>query len=388
MILEPLFFSFFLFFYVTQLIYYIFLFSKIISYQKNKIAQEKNEKKNIFFPPISIIICAKNEAANLSAKLPFILQQNYPKFEVIVVNDASEDATSDVLQVFQEKYPHLKIIHVPSDTVRNMQGKKFALSRGLKEAEYDIVLLTDADCEPVSESWAMLMVTELLDSGKDIVLGYSPYKYQKGFLNQFIRFETIYTAMQYFSFAIWGKPYMGVGRNLLYRKKIFEKTGFEKHAHIASGDDDLFISEVATKKNTSILLSQDSFVFSEPKTNWKAYYRQKSRHLSTGTKYKFDIKFHLGLISLSHFGFFGCFLFLFLIEICVIISKLPLILLLLFLVRFLVIQYIGSKIVKIFKDKKLLYFFALFDLIYIIFYLVFFLSLFNFYTTKSYSKWK
>ncbi len=248
--------------------------------------------------PVTIIICAKNEAKNLKKNLDRIINQNYRLFEILVVDDHSTDNTWNVLMDFVIKNPYLRIIK--NDNI-DAVGKKSALTTGILSAKYDTVLLTDADCQPQGKYWLKEM-TNLLTHDTDIVLGYGPYLKREGFLNKFIRFETVMTAVQYFSFALSGIPYMGVGRNLMYKKKLFFKAdGFTKHRHIASGDDDLFIQDVINKSNFKIALNEKTFMYSEPKLTWKSYYRQKMRHTTTGTSYKPRIQAFLGLYALTHF---------------------------------------------------------------------------------------
>ena len=176
----------------------------------------------------------------------------------IVVNDASTDDTKEVLKAYQYIFPHLRIAQAVYHAPARLAVKKYALEQGIAAAQYDILLLTDADCQPASPHWLSRMVAPFNDT-VEIVLGYGPYTRKRGFLNAFIRYETMYTAIQYFSFALAGMPYMGVGRNLAYRKSLFEKTGgLTAHRHILSGDDDLFVNSAINKKNFSIVLHPDS----------------------------------------------------------------------------------------------------------------------------------
>ncbi|WP_052599807.1 glycosyltransferase [Aureispira sp. CCB-QB1] len=254
------------------------------------------------FPGVSIIICARNEAANLQKNLESILLQDYPIFEVIVVNDDSSDESLDVLRTYEGQFTHLKVVHLRN---KQRQGKKEALTKGIAQAKYPWILLTDADCKAASSNWIRQMYQQAETSKSAIVLGYGPYTRAKTWLNRWVQFETIYVAIQYLSFALWKIPYMGVGRNLMYRKSLFiQENGFERHQHIASGDDDLFINAVANNHNTAICLHEDSFMYSNPPNSWKALYRQKQRHYSTSTTYKFKHKILLGLLSVSHFCFY------------------------------------------------------------------------------------
>lgn len=246
--------------------------------------------------PISVIIAARNESNNLQEFLDSVLTQDYPNYEVIVINDCSYDNSSDVLKGFTARYKHLKVVELEEDD-KYKHGKKFALTIGIKAAINEHLLFTDADCMPVSKHWIEHMQAGFTE-GKEIVLGHSPYIKGKGFLNAFSRFETFFTALQYLAFAIRKNPYMGVGRNMAYTKSLFFKgKGFAAHMHILSGDDDLFVQQNATKTNTQVCLHPDSFVLSPAKATWGEYLRQKFRHFSAGKEYKKSHKFSLSMIS-------------------------------------------------------------------------------------------
>ncbi|MCO4291414.1 glycosyltransferase [Solitalea sp. MAHUQ-68] len=254
--------------------------------------------------PVSIIICARNESENLQKNLPAILEQDYPDFEVVVVNDCSYDNSKDILEEFQLKYKNLRIVHLEEDD-KYKHGKKFALTLGIKASKHELLLLTDADCLPNSNRWISKMM-ENYNGQTEIVLGYSPYARQSGFLNKFIRFETFMTALNYFSFAIAGKPYMGVGRNLSYRKELFFKNkGFASHMHLPSGDDDLFVNAHANAVNTRIEISEEASMLSEPKRNFSDFWRQKRRHMSVGKLYKPYHKIMLSIRTITTLIFYG-----------------------------------------------------------------------------------
>jgi len=353
--------SLFIFSFIVQMIYWIFLFSKLAFYKEPTTHLQKREKEE---EPVSIIICARNEAENLEKNLPRILNQNYRSFEVIIVNDNSNDTTAEVLSKYQKIYNTLRIVNLDTKP-KGMVGKKFPLKIGIESSKYSTVLLTDADCHPSSSEWLRLMQNRITDT-KKIALGYGPYVAYPNLLNRFIRFETIYTAIQYFSFAIAGTPYMGVGRNLAYRKKLFEQVdGFEKHKHIASGDDDLFIKEVATRENVNIVLEKEAFVYSEPKTTWREYYKQKTRHLSTAKSYRLKHKILLGLLSFSHFFFYIGGIVLIALNYSVIFIGTV------FATRFLTLQFFYAHILPRFQNKLLLPWIPLLDAMYILYYITF-----------------
>lgn len=281
---------------IIQIVYYFLVFSKLAFYK-----EENNQ--NTEHLPVSVIIAARDEDFNLQKNLPAILNQQYPDFEVVIVNHASNDNTSEVLNDLQFKYSNLKIVTIEQD-LNFFKGKKFPLSIGIKSAKNEILLLTDADCKPTSDRWIESMASNYT-SKTEVVLGYGPYNKSGGMLNMLIRYDTFMIAMQYFSFALLGLPYMGVGRNLSYRKSTFYRNkGFTSHYHIPSGDDDLFIKQVATSKNTRIELSSNSYTYSKPKQRFIDWFRQKQRHLSTGKLYSPLFKVLLGSFSFSQLLFY------------------------------------------------------------------------------------
>jgi glycosyltransferase involved in cell wall biosynthesis len=254
--------------------------------------------------PVSVIVCARNEADHLSKNLPLLLAQHYPApWELLVVNDASTDHSADLLQHFQQKHPtRLRIIQIPE---KKQFGKKFALARGIEAAQYEHLLLTDADCAPTGTQWLAEMAA-VLHSHPDveIVTGYSPLRPDpKTGLNEWQRFETAFTATHYLSFAQAGLPYMGVGRNLAYKRSAYVSAGgFTAHAHLASGDDDLLVNAVAHARNTRVCMAPESFMQTGAQPDWPSWFQQKKRHLSAGTVYRPLHRFLLGMLAGSHAG--------------------------------------------------------------------------------------
>ena len=281
----------------VQIFYYLFFFIRLAVYKPKPRSVSQTH-------PVSVIICARDEAANLAKNLPGSLVQQYrTTHEVIVVDDNSFDDSKYILEEYQKMYKQLQVVELKQEAML-IPGKKFPLSIGIKTAKHEIVLLTDADCVPASELWIEKM-QETYDDHTEIVLGYGAYHKKAGLLNKIVRWETFHTALQYLSYALAGKPYMGVGRNLSYKKTIFYRhKGFSAHNNIASGDDDLFINMAATKTNTKINIDKDAFTLSEPPKTWGAWIKQKNRHYSTGKFYKPVHKFLLGLYTFSHILFY------------------------------------------------------------------------------------
>lgn len=245
-------------------------------------------------PGVSVIIAARDESENLRKFLPSVLEQDYPVFEVIVVNDGSTDETKDLLTEMQKLYPHLRTSFVPQGTT-NLSTKKLALTIAIKAARYDLLLFTDADCMPEGNRWIEKMARNFVP-GVDFVLGYSAYLQKKSKLNRLIRYDTLVNGLTYLGFALRGKPYMGVGRNLAYRKEVFyQNKGFASHLHLRSGDDDLMVNANAKGENTRIEIDRESITWSEPKTSFKQWFYQKERHLSVASHYTAASKVRLTL---------------------------------------------------------------------------------------------
>lgn len=263
-----------------------------------------------FLPPASVIICAKNEVKNLFQYLKVVLIQQYKQYEVIVVNDQSTDNTIDVLVEFYMRNKNLKIVNIAPGEQKPYAGKKYALMKGIEAATFDTIVVTDADCRPATTNWLAKLVGAYMNETK-IVLGHSPYEKQGGFLNKLIRYENFITALQYFGFAKIGLPYMGVGRNMSYKKDLFQSfKGFEKAKDLPTGDDDLLINAVATGKNTELCIDKDAFVYTKPETTFTGWLNQKRRHLQSSFRYRFHHMVLLFLFALSSFLFYVFFGFL------------------------------------------------------------------------------
>lgn len=256
-----------------------------------------------------MVVCAHDEEENLKELIPLLYQQDYPDFEIIVVDDRSNDGTYDFLLGEKDK-GLLKMVRVES-TPGHVNGKKYGLTLGIKAAKNDIVLLTDADCRPAGNRWIAEMAKGFQSDDIKIVLGFSPYFRGKGFLNKFIQWETAFTGINYLGSAGWRKPFMGVGRNLAYRKSFFlDKKGFNSHLNVTGGDDDLFVNAHASAKNLNVVTGRDSLVYSKPKRSFREYGRQKLRHLSVGKRYGLSDKINLSLWAFSQVGFWATFLIL------------------------------------------------------------------------------
>jgi len=353
-----------------QFAYLIFIHLRFLHFKPKEISQTDA------LPPLSVIVAARNESENLSELIPLILEQDYPSFEVIVVNNQSMDDSKWLLKAYQRQYPNLHVVELEKNH-HLRPGKKLPLTLAVRAASFDHFVFTDADCRPTSTQWLATMAKGF-SATKDIVLGYGPYFHKKGFLNRLIRFDTAWIALNYFSFALSGLPYMAVGRNLAYSRKAFESVGgFKSHYYIVSGDDDLFIQQAAKDRNYTLAIEEESFCPSAPETTWKRWVFQKRRHYSTSSHYNVIKKSLLGIYPVSLFLLLVSFLSLLLTNTMVWLS------LGLFFGLILIKWMVQGRGLFKLKEKRLAWFFPLWDFFYAIFIPLVFLLL----NRKPRNKW-
>lgn len=297
--------------FLVQLIYYIFIYGKVGRYK-----QVKLDDTQIQWPPISVVICAKNEQENLKKNLPLVAEQDYPNFEVVVVDDCSEDDTHYLLKSLKASYPHLRHTFIKGDE-KFTHGKKLALTVGIKAASHEFVVLTDADCWPKTNQWLRQMAHCYQNSSTEVVLGYCGYEKRKGLLNRIIRCDAFFIGLNYLGLALCKAPYMGVGRNLSYKRSLFFKNrGFANHHTLVSGDDDLFVNEVSTGKNTKVCISKDALLLTSPRETKDSWFQQKTRHGLTFKRYRAGSKLALSTEMASRLLFFAtCIPLIFLLPI-------------------------------------------------------------------------
>jgi glycosyltransferase involved in cell wall biosynthesis len=363
-------FYFYIFVVAVQLVYYLVVFGKF-SFAKTPVATPKRI-------PISVIVCAKNEAENVAAFIPLLAEQNYPDFEIVLIDDASSDDTLDIFEEFEKQYSNIRLVKVVNNEAF-WGNKKYALTLGIKAATKEYLLFTDADCYPTSKNWITSMSSHFTQQ-KTIVLGYSGYEFvHNSFLNKLIRFENLFTAIQYFSWAKIGKPYTGAGRNLAYKKEEFyNHNGFINHIQIRSGGDDLFINEAATGQNTTISYNAESFTYSKAKTSYADWLMQRRRQLAAAKHYKISDKIQL-------VSFYSSQLLFFVLAVCLLSFQFQWILVLgLLVARYLCAWLVFGFSAKKLKEKDLPYWFPIIEL-------VFMFTQMNIFITNLFSKpvnWK
>ena len=218
--------------FLIQIIYYLCLYNRI--HARSRAVKQGDTHFTQELPPISVIICAREESENLRRNLGAVLEQDYPQFEVIVINDGNTDESEDYLTILEEKYPHLYHSFVP-DSSRYISRKKLAVTLGIKASKYEWLVFTNANCMPQSNQWLRLMARNFT-SRTQVVLGYSGYERGKGWLHKRAAFDNLFTSMRYLGFALAGSPYMGIGRNLAYRKELFYQQKDSPHTSTCNGE--------------------------------------------------------------------------------------------------------------------------------------------------------
>ena len=299
---------------VIQLAYYLFVFGKFAFAKAQKITPNR--------VPVSVIVCAKNEEKNVVKYIPLLAEQNYPDFEIILIDDASGDATLEIFEQFEKQYANVRLVKVENNEAF-WGNKKYALTLGIKAATKEYLLITDADCYPTSKDWISAMCSQFTTQ-KTIVLGYGKYeKVSYSFLNKIIRFENLLNTVQYFSWSKVGFPYMGVGRNIAYKKEeFFNVNGFIDHMQIRNGDGELFVNQAANGKNTNIAYTPESFLVSKRKNSFSEFFNQKRRQIATANYFKSVDQLKLGVFYGSQllFVLFAVFLLALQFESIIVLS--------------------------------------------------------------------
>lgn len=288
--------------FLIQMVYHWLVFSKVAFYKKNRRPKTDDELE-----PVSVVVWTRDSYEYLIEMLPLLLNQDYPDFEIVVVNDCSEDGTEDYLKDLERVEPRIKPVLLRQH-LNFFNGKKFPLSMGIKSAKNDLLILTDVNCKPDTNKW-LRSVVDCYKRNTEVVIGYCPIMFKKGLLNRIMRFDGLQQGLFYLSSALNGHPYMGIGKNLSYRKEMFYRNkGFTSHYTTSVGDDDLFISQVATKKNTEVLIDADNAIRTLSTDSFSLWMHQKSSRYSTVPQYNLGTKVSQGIFLWSQFLFYASFI--------------------------------------------------------------------------------
>jgi cellulose synthase/poly-beta-1,6-N-acetylglucosamine synthase-like glycosyltransferase len=249
---------------------------------------------------VTVLVTARNKFQHLKVLIPKLFEQDYPRFDVMIVNDQSNDRTKRLLEDLMASYPKLRSVTIKY-TPKHVTAKKFAITLGIKVAKNDIILLTDADSLPVSDQWIRKMTAPVREEGKTFALGYSGYEAKAGALNEWIQFETILRALFYISFGLWKSPFMGTGRNLCYRKSFFMGVNaFKGFWDVDGGDDTVFVNTYATGENTKVVIDPAAITVAAPKETLKEYVQQEKKALHAERFFRVEDKRKMGIFGISH----------------------------------------------------------------------------------------
>lgn len=346
--------------FLIQLLYYFCLYNRI--YTRSRAAGRGDLHFTQELPPVSVIICAREECEYLQRNLTAVLEQDYPQFEVIVINDGNTDESGDYLTRLSEQYPHLYHSFVP-DSSRYISRKKLAVTLGIKASKYDWLVLTEARCLPQSNQWLRLLARNFT-SRTEIVLGYGGYERGHGWLHKRICFDCLFGAMRYLGFALAGAPYMGLGRNLAYRKELFYRQGFSAHLNLLRGDDDLFINQAATAENTRVETDPQAIVRMQPVARVKEWREEKICYASTARQYRGAQRWLAGAETLTRLSFYVAWIAAFALGILHFHWLAAGAALLLFLLRFAAQAFVINRTARALEEKRRYYLtLPLFDLL-------------------------
>lgn len=230
-------------------------------------------------PAVTIVIYARNEGQNLCQNLPYFLNQQYSNYDVVVVDDASEDNTAEILSEAMVHYKNLHKTFVPREA-HNVSRRKLSIMLGIKAASGEIIVVTNGNCCPQSDQWLPKLIRNFT-SETEVVLGYSypNYANDKAFGNLFRAFDYLNESAQYLASALHQHPYRGTNCNIAFRKDTFFKNkGFSHSMNLNYGDDDIFVNEITNSTNTQVELSSDSQMSVHYNMPHKAYHEHKLRH--------------------------------------------------------------------------------------------------------------
>lgn len=287
--------------FLTQAAYYLGLYNKI-HLRARREADHTNLRSEE--PPLSVIIVAKDAAHELQENLPAILEQDYPEFEVIVVYDRSADDCDDALKLLEDKYSNLYHTFIP-DSARYISHKKLGITMGIKASRYDWLVFTESNCRPQSNQWLRKMAGNFTPA-TEIVLGYSNYEKTPGWFNKKITFDTLLNAMRYLGMALSGRPYMGTGRNLAYRKSLYYKQkGFSSHLNLQRGEDDLFINEAANNHNVRVETGPESIMRISVPRYKRVWHEEKISYMATSRFFKGMARYLMGFETCSRLLFYA-----------------------------------------------------------------------------------
>jgi len=347
---------------LLQLVYIWVVFGKTAFYKKKKQPDGKRE-------PVSVIVCSRDSLHYLTELIPVLIDQDYPDYEVVIVNNCSTDETQMFLDDLERIEPRVKVVQLRQQ-LNFFHGKKFPLSMGIKSAQNDLLVFTDPECIPDGNGW-LSSVVDSYEKNTEIAIGYCYRKPKKGLADKVMRFIELIDGLNYMSFALMGHPYSADGKCLSYRKTLFYKAkGFTSHYTVSAGDDSLFVNDNAKKGNTTVVIDPDNAIASEP-INFRTWFLQRSFKSSAIPHYGFLTKLLLSVYPLTQVLFFASFIALLCLKPSFEVAALPVlyipVLVVLFLLRFVSQTIVLQRASKQLKVQRLAPWFFIGDIAYLLF---------------------
>ncbi|RKY88379.1 hypothetical protein DRQ09_02950, partial [candidate division KSB1 bacterium] len=260
---------------------------------------------------VSVIVPARNEENNIDDCVKHLINQDYPDFEIIIVNDRSEDRTELFARKYSQKFDNIHLINI-KDIPSEFSPKKFAIKSGIEASNGEIILTTDADCRP-PKTW-ISSITKHFDKKISLVIGFSPVLLKKNsssILSGILYIDSLSLAGVSAGSISLNFPLTCSGRNLAYRKNIFfEVHGFEGIEKAISGDDDLLLHKIAKieKFNIRYATEKESRVPSFIDFNFSKFFSQRIRHASKFKLHPNRVKIFSAIIYLFNFALIASFI--------------------------------------------------------------------------------
>ena len=279
------------------LVYYFGLFGPFV------FRKEKSRTSNEDLPPISIVITAHNEAHHLVESLPVILTQEYPDYEVVLVNDNSQDEIEQLALELNNRYHHLHYVNMGSSR-STMEGRKFPFAIGIQAASNPTVVFTNSSCIPSSPFWLQHIASKFVRQ-KEVVLAHTTYQSRGGLLNKWLHYDALVNSVRAFSYTLAKMPVLADSHNLAFKRHLFfdNKEKFFALSRLPFGEDNIFINQVANGKMCDVAVDPEAVIYQTP-ISFSDWLRNKRYELVSQSYYRALHRFVLQCYNWLSFLFY------------------------------------------------------------------------------------